>query len=213
MNNYLIVHYVDKNFGGSEIYNMSDTFELNRMEFNILKCLYNEGCTNQYHSMTITELLDDNKDLLGARMTVYKKLSKLVKEKYIKKGITDNHADTFYLVDKAIKIIEGKESNIPSQQKKNISSIFYNNSSVRNKLIDIMERGLMLKSIAVNAGISESELSRFKNGMDSLKESDVKLLAEYLNMVVIPRWNTHKKEPKKEMSMRERIMASVNKSK
>ena len=40
----------------------------------------------------------------------------------------------------------------------------------------------MLKSIAVNAGISESELSRFKSGVDSLKESDMKLLADYLNV-------------------------------
>lgn len=189
---------------------MSDTFELNRLELNILKCLYNEGCIDQYHSITITEILGNSEDSLGTRMTVYKKLSKLVKAKYIKKGITDNHADTFYLLDKAIKIIEGKGSCIPVQQKKNRSEIYYDNSSVRNKLIDIMERGLMLKSIAVNAGISESELSRFKNGVESLKVSDVKLLAEYLNEVVIPQWNTLTKEPEKKMSARERFLVSRN---
>ena len=69
----------------------------------------------------------------------------------------------------------------------------------------------MLKSIAVNAGISESELSRFKNGVDAMKESDMKLLAEYLNAVVIPVWNATK-EPEKQMTMRERILASRNRS-
>ena len=75
-----------------------------------------------------------------------------------------------------------------------------------------MDRGLMLKSIAVNAGISESELSRFKNGVDSLKESDMKLLANYLNAVCIPRWNKGEKEPK-QMTARERIMTSREHSK
>lgn len=156
--------------------------------------------------MTITELLEKHEEV-GKRMTVYKKLSKLSKEKYVKKGITDNHADTFYLLDKALKIIEGRESNILVRQTKNNTSISYDSSSVRAKLIDIMDRGLMLKSIAVNAGISESELSRFKNGMDSLKESDMKLLAEYLNTTVIPVWNNAENEPKKLMTMRERLLA------
>ena len=189
---------------------MGDTLDLNRLELNILKCLYDDGCTDQYHSMTITELLNNNVEL-GARMTVYKKLSKLVKAKYLKKGILDNHADSFYLLDKALKILQDKESNIPIQRVKNRSNISYDNDSVRNKLIETMERGLMLKSIAVNAGISESELSRFKNGVDALKESDMQLLAEYLNAVVIPVWNVAK-EPEKQMSMRERLLASRNKN-
>ena len=189
---------------------MNDTFELNRLEYNILKYLYDNGCIDHYHSMTITELLD-NKEKLGARMTIWRKLSKLVQAKYVKKGITDNHADTFYLLNKAVKIIEGRESNTPIQKIRNHYTISYDSNSVRTKLFDIMERGLMLKSIAVNAGISESELSRFKNGVDSLKESDKKLLADYLNAVVIPQWNTV--IPEKQMTMRERILVSVNKPK
>lgn len=163
---------------------MSDTFELNRMEFNILKCLYDGGYTDKYHSVTITELLNDN-EKLGARMTVYRKLNKLVKARYIKKGIIDNHADTFYLLDKAIRIIEGRENNISNQQISR-NRISYDNESVRNKLIDIMGRGLLLKAIAVNAGISESDLSRFKGGMNCLKKSDIEKLSEYLNAVMIP---------------------------
>ena len=189
---------------------MGNTVELNRLEFNILKCLYDDGCTDHYHSMSITELLEKHEEL-GVRMTIYKKLNKLAKAKYVKKGITDNHSDTFYLLDKAFKIMEGKEQNVPTRQIMNRIARFYDSSSVRAKLIDIMDRGLMLKSIAVNAGISESELSRFKNGMDSLKESDMKLLAEYLNATVIPIWNNAEKESKKQMTMRERILASRNK--
>lgn len=189
---------------------MGHTFDLNRLEFNILKCLYDSECTDQYHSMTITELLNKHTEL-GTRMTVYKKLSKLTKAKYVKKGILDNHADSFYLLEKALKILEDKESNSPIQQKKNKENKSYDSNSVRNKLIETMERGLMLKSIAVNAGISESELSRFKNGVDALKESDMKLLAEYLNAVVIPVWNVAK-EPEKQITARERILASTNRS-
>ena len=186
---------------------MDNTFELNRLEFNILKCLYDGGCTDQYSSKTITELLNENEELLRVRMTVYRKLSKLEKAGYIKKGIIDNHANTFYLMNKAIKIIEGKESDTPTRQAKTNIAISYDSNSVRAKLVDIMERGLMLKAIAVNAGISESELSRFKNGVDSLKESDMKLLADYLNVVYIPRWSDGEKEPK-QMSARERLLAS-----
>lgn len=86
---------------------MSNNYELNRLEFMILDTLYEANCKDHFHSMTITELLDNNEDALGARMTIYKKLKKLLKEGYIKKGCIDNHADTFYLLEKSIKLIEG----------------------------------------------------------------------------------------------------------
>lgn len=177
--------------------------ELNRLEFNILKCLYDNGCTDPYHSITITELLEKN-EVSDKRMTLYKKLSKLIEAKYVKKGIVDNHADTFFLSDKALKIIDGCGSNVSAHQTKNNTCLSYDSDSVRDKLIDIMDRGLMLKSIAVNSGISESELSRFKNGVDALKQSDVKLLAEYLHVVYIPRWNKGEKpKPEKKKSTRD----------
>lgn len=84
---------------------------------------------------------------------------------------------------------------------------------VRNKLIEINNQGLLLKAIAVNAGIDVNNLSRFKNGMDGLKESEVETLWKYLNAVVIPQWNIVEKEPEKQMSMRERLLASKNKGK
>lgn len=80
----------------------------------------------------------------------------------------------------------------------------HSNDLVRNKLIEITNQGLMLKAIAVNAGLSESELSRFKNGVDALKEADMRLLADYLNVVYIPRWNKGEKlKPEKVESTRD----------
>ena len=86
---------------------MEEIFGLNRLDFMILKSLYDGGCTEHYHSMTITDLINDNEGTLGTRMTIYRKMQKLVKEGYIKKGCLDNHADTFYLLQKGIKLVEG----------------------------------------------------------------------------------------------------------
>lgn len=86
----------------------------------------------------------------------------------------------------------------------------HNNDSVRDKLIEITNQGLMLKDIALNIGVDVNDLSRFKGGMECLKQSDVEILSEYLNEVHIPQWKTVIKE-KKPMTMRERILASRNK--
>ncbi|NBH85990.1 hypothetical protein D7X88_17875 [bacterium C-53] len=87
--------------------------------------------------------------------------------------------------------------------------MLHNNDSVRNKLIEITNQGLMLKSIALNVGVDVNDLSRFKGGMDCLEQSDVEILSEYLNEVHIPQWKTVTKE--KPMTMRERLLASKNK--
>lgn len=78
-----------------------------------------------------------------------------------------------------------------------------NNDSVRNKLIEITNQGLMLKAIALNVGIDVNDLSRFKGGMDWLKQSDVEILSEYLNEVHIPQWKTVTKQPNKKKSYRD----------
>ena len=61
-----------------------------------------------------------------------------------------------------------------------------NSDSVRNKLIDITNRGLKLKAIALNVGVDSSDLSHFKNGRNSLKDSDIHMVSDYLDNVVIP---------------------------
>lgn len=77
------------------------------------------------------------------------------------------------------------------------------NASVRSKLIEITNQGLMLKAIALNVGVDVNDLSRFKGGMECLKQSDVEILSEYLNKVHIPQWKTVTKEPEKKKSNRD----------
>lgn len=87
-----------------------ENIELNRLEFLILETLYSFGSKDCFHGMTISEIMEENEGALGARMTVYKKMKKLVAKGYIQKGCIDNHADTFYLLDKTIKIFEGENT-------------------------------------------------------------------------------------------------------
>lgn len=79
----------------------------------------------------------------------------------------------------------------------------HNNDLVRKKLIEITNQGLMLKAIALNVGVDVNDLSKFKGGMECLKQSDVEVLSEYLNTVVIPQWNTVLKAPIKKTSNRD----------
>lgn len=80
--------------------------ELNCLECKILCILYRYECKDKYNGLTITELLSSNEKTLGTRMTIYKKMKKLVNAGYIAKGILDNHADTFYLTEKGIEIVK-----------------------------------------------------------------------------------------------------------
>ena len=85
---------------------MDETLKLNRLEYMILESLYVGECKDLFHGMTITEIIDDYEGSLGKRMTVWKKMQKLVSNGYLAKGILDDHADTYYLLEKSIKIIE-----------------------------------------------------------------------------------------------------------
>lgn len=72
-----------------------------------------------------------------------------------------------------------------------------NSDSVRNKLIEITNRGMKLKAIALNVGVDSSDLSHFKNGRNSLKEPDIQIVSTYLDNVVIPQWNMISPEKQK----------------
>ena len=90
---------------------MTDDYKINRADYLLLSTLYAARCRDYYHSMTISEIIEDNSDdngnhPLGARMTIYRKLQKLVANGYISKGIMDDHSDTYYIEEKAIRIIE-----------------------------------------------------------------------------------------------------------
>lgn len=86
---------------------VTKTYDLNRLDYLILGTLYKGGFKDYYHAITITELMYENNGALGVRMTVYKKLQRLVKAEYIGKGIIDNHSDTYFLLEKGIKTMEG----------------------------------------------------------------------------------------------------------
>lgn len=86
---------------------VTQTYELNRLDYMILDTLYDGGFKDFYHAITISEIMELNNDVLGVRMTIYKKLQKLVNAGYISKGVIDNHSDTYYLLEKGIKTVEG----------------------------------------------------------------------------------------------------------
>lgn len=97
---------------------MNEILELNRLEYMILESLYIGGCKDRFHGMTITEILDDNDGSLGKRMTVWKKMQKLVNNGYLAKGILDDHADTYYLLKKSIKTIESVKEEEKNESKR-----------------------------------------------------------------------------------------------
>lgn len=175
---------------------------LTRSDCDILSFLKKNDYTNQLRSATLQEIMQITNN---SRPTTYRKMMNLFEQKFVGKGCKSVNADTFYLLEKGNKIVEKSESNASGLVNREYNTnISYENDSVRTKLLDIIDRGLMLKSIAVNAGISESELSRFKNGVDALRGSDMKLLADYLNVVNIPRWNKGEKlKPEKKKSTRD----------
>lgn len=175
--------------------------ELTRSDYEILSFLKGNGYNSKMESATLQEIMQITKN---SRPTTYNKMMNLYEQKYVGKGCKAVNADTFYLLEKGKRLIELHDSGASIHRMDNNIAISYDSNSVRTKLLDIIDRGLMLKSIAVNAGISESELSRFKSGVDALKESDMKLLADYLNVVYIPRWNKGEKpKPEKKKSTRD----------
>lgn len=86
---------------------MNSALELNRLEYMILSTLHHYNRRSHFDSMSISEIMEVNEGCLGTRMTIYKKMKKLVNAGYIAKGILDNHADTFYLTEKGIAVFEG----------------------------------------------------------------------------------------------------------
>ena len=85
---------------------VTQTYELNRLDYIILDTLYDGGFKDYYHAITIAEMLELKNGALK-RMIVYKKLQQLGKAEYIGKGIIDDHSDTYYLLEKGIKTVEG----------------------------------------------------------------------------------------------------------
>jgi DNA-binding PadR family transcriptional regulator len=60
--------------------------------------------------ITITEIMEylSGVDIIKSRRTIYLHLNKLTQDGYTAKGIVSNHADTYYITDKGVKVLKGE---------------------------------------------------------------------------------------------------------
>ena len=82
------------------------TNKLISSDYLILDTLHGSNMTDQFHSMTIEEIMEETGNVLGVRMTVYRMVTKLVKLGYLEKGVMDNHANTYYLTNDGRKLFK-----------------------------------------------------------------------------------------------------------
>ena len=77
--------------------------ELNRLDYVILKLLKKQNCKSYFESMTIHEIISIT---CTSRPATYKKMMKLMEYEYVAKGCKSTNADTFYITEKGLKLIE-----------------------------------------------------------------------------------------------------------
>lgn len=82
--------------------------EINRLDLTILRILAKEECFDKLTGMTINELNSFYAQKLACRMQVVRRVNHLLELGYIEKGIRDNKADTFYILNAGLKTIEWK---------------------------------------------------------------------------------------------------------
>lgn len=79
------------------------SMELTRVDYVILKFLKKKNCTSHFMSATLQEIMQITNN---SRPTTYRRMMNLRKYGYVEKGCKAINADTFYLLEKGIKIIE-----------------------------------------------------------------------------------------------------------
>lgn len=77
--------------------------DLTRVDYIILSFLKKRNCVSHFKSATLQEIMDVSGN---SRPTTYRKIMNLRKHGYVEKGCKDINADTFYLIEKGIKIVE-----------------------------------------------------------------------------------------------------------
>lgn len=84
---------------------------INRTDVFLILALDNGKADCPAFGLTINELMDflAVQGINKSRMTVYRRLRGLVESEYIKKGVADNHADTFYVVEKGKTLISQRK--------------------------------------------------------------------------------------------------------
>lgn len=111
------------------------TNKLNRSDYLILDTLHGSNMTDQFHSMTIEEIMEETGNVLGVRMTVYRMVTKLVKLGYLEKGVMDNHANTYYLTNDGRKLFNYICENIGIIHSKHNKELEYEK---RRKVVDLI---------------------------------------------------------------------------
>lgn len=77
---------------------------INRLDVIILQLLKANKCNNKLSGMTINEMLESCD--IGCRYNVYIRLRKLLEDDLIDKGFMDNHADTYYITQNGLKLLQ-----------------------------------------------------------------------------------------------------------
>lgn len=77
--------------------------ELTRVDYVILKFLKKKNCTSHFMSATVHEIMEITGN---SRPTTYRRIMNLREHGYVEKGCKAINADTFYLLEKGIKIVE-----------------------------------------------------------------------------------------------------------
>lgn len=77
--------------------------ELNRSDYALLKVLKKKNSVSFFKGMTVNELVDV---LGGSRVTVYKKMNRLVEHGYVGNGCKDIISNTYFITEKGLGIIE-----------------------------------------------------------------------------------------------------------
>lgn len=77
--------------------------ELTRVDYVILKFLKKKNCMSHFMSATLQEIMQITNN---SRPTTYRRMMNLRKYGYVEKGCKAVNADTFYLLEKGIKIVE-----------------------------------------------------------------------------------------------------------
>lgn len=77
--------------------------ELTRVDYVVLKFLKKKNCISHFESATLQEIMSITSN---SRPTAYRRMMNLRKNGYVQKGCKAINADTFYLLEKGIKIVE-----------------------------------------------------------------------------------------------------------
>ena len=78
---------------------------INRLDLKILCILAKENCINELAGMTVDEINGYNNEVIASRVQVVKRIKLLVEKDYVKKGILDNKAITYFITKTGLETI------------------------------------------------------------------------------------------------------------